>query len=261
VTRSAATRATKAADALLTWLDSQPQSSQRLPEGPPAVAAAAATDMPTVQARHRKEVDAGMPRHLAHTDWLHHRLVVSGPAVDVATFRTAAVGAGTIPWHLDLDRLEEDWFHLLVSPPAPQQRTLSVAGARVLAGQLRAAVSRRHALAVARVGQSQACPLDLHALVPVPQAVLRLGPDDPESRDWLWAQWGTTQALRHVVAQSRQDGQLQDPESNGIAASGDNTAFHLTFWSADWTPWRAFKHIAARWPALCFDVRPTYGVL
>jgi hypothetical protein len=90
--------------------------------------------------------------------------------------------------------------------------------------------------------------------------VLLLGPDDPESRDWLWAQWGTTQALRHVVAQTRRDGQLQDPISDGIAANGD-TAFQLAFWSADWTPWRAFAHIAARWPTLRFDVRPTYGVL
>jgi hypothetical protein len=247
VTRSAATRATEAADALLAWLDSQPtQSFQRPPEAPPTVAAPAAADAPTVQPQRRGEVNAGKSRHPAHTDWLHHRLVVSGPSVDVDMFRSAASGAGTIPWHLDLD---------------PQQRTLSVDGARVLAGQLRAAVSRRHALAVARVGQSQVCPLDLHALVPVPPAMLRLGPDDPESRDWLWAQWGTTQALRHVVAPSRQAGQLQDFEPNGIAANGDYTAFHLTFWSADWTPWRAFAHIAARWPALRFDVRPTYGVL
>jgi hypothetical protein len=262
VTRFAATRASEAADALLGWLDSQPrQSFQRPPEAPPALVAPALPDAPTVQPRFRREVDPGKARHLAHTDWLHHRLIVSGPVVDVATFRAAAAGAGTIPWHLDLDRLEEDWFHLLVSPPPPQQRTLSVAGARVLAGQLRAAVSRRHALAVARAGQSQACPFDLHALGPVPQAVLRLGSDDPESRDWLWAKWGTTQALRHVVAPSRQDGQLPDPAPDGIAANGDDTAFHLTFWSADWTPWRAFAHMAARWPTLRFDVRPTYGVL
>jgi hypothetical protein len=40
---------------------------------------------------------------------------------------------------MDLDwPLEEDWFHLLVSPSPPQQRTLSIGGARVLAGQLRA---------------------------------------------------------------------------------------------------------------------------
>ena len=99
---------------------------------------------------------------------------------------------------LDLDRMEEDWLHLLVSPPPPQARTLSVAGGRIVASQLREAVARRHELAVARVGRSRAGPLDLHALVPVPADVLQRGPDDPVSLAWLWRHWGTTQALRHV---------------------------------------------------------------
>ena len=107
-----------------------------------------------------------------------------------------AAGAGTIPWQLDFDSLEDDLFHLLVAGPS---RTLSLAGGRILAGQLRAAVGRRHALAVARVGHSRACPFDLHALVPVPDAILRRGPDDPEALAWLWANWGTTQTLRHVA--------------------------------------------------------------
>jgi hypothetical protein len=218
---------------------------------------------PSAPARSRDDhAGDGSPRHLAHTDWLHHRLIVSGPAADIAAFRTAATGAGTIPWHLDLDRLEEDWFHLLVSPPAPQQRSLSAEGARVFAGQLRAAVSLRHEFGVARVGQSRACPFDLHALVPVPAAVLRLGPDDPASLDWLWAHWGTTQALRHVVADRGQaDGEGQGAQPSmpdGRAATGDGTIFRVTFWSADWTPWRALVRIAERWPTLQVDVRPTY---
>jgi hypothetical protein len=69
-------------------------------------------------------------------------------------------------------------------------RTLSVAGARVLAGQLRDAVARRHERAVARVGASRVCPFDLHALVPVPDTVLRLGPDDPIALAWLSEHWG-----------------------------------------------------------------------
>ena len=55
--------------------------------------------------------------------------------------------------------------HLLVDPA---YRALGLVGARVLAGQLRDAVERRHAVAVARVGHSPACLFGLHALVPVP---------------------------------------------------------------------------------------------
>jgi hypothetical protein len=76
--------------------------------------------------------------------------------------------------------MEEDVFHLLATPRFVQPRTLSVAGARVLAGQLREAVGCRHERTIARVGASQACPFDLHALAPVPDEILRLGPDDPE---------------------------------------------------------------------------------
>ncbi len=177
----------------------------------------------------------------AHPDWLHHRLAITGPPGDLARFRAAAAGAGTIPWRLDLDRLEEDYFHLLVSP---QQRTLSMAGARILARQLRDGVERRHDLAVARVGHSRACPFDLHALHPVPDAMLQLGPDDPAASAWLWAQWGATQALRHVA---------EDPATAA--------AWTLTFWSADWTPWRALDCIARQWPTLHFATRPTYGAL
>jgi hypothetical protein len=147
----------------------------------------------------RGHAGRGAPLRLVHTDWLYHRLTIAGPQEEVAAFRAAARGAGIIPWHLDLDRIEEDCFHLLVSPPAPRQRTLSLAGARIVAGQLRDAVGRRHDLAVARVGRSRACPFDLHALVPVPSVLLRLGPDDAASLAWLWEHWGTTQALRHVA--------------------------------------------------------------
>jgi hypothetical protein len=108
-------------------------------------------------------------------------------------------GRGDILWQLNLDRMEEDVFHLLAAPPPSQPRTLSVAGARVLTGQLREAVGRRHERAVARVGASQACPFDLRALVPVADPLLRLGPDDPVAIAWLWEHWGTTQPLRHVA--------------------------------------------------------------
>ena len=211
------------------------------------------------------------PLRPRHTDWLHHRLLVAGPAGTLADFQAAACGSGTIPWRLDLNRMEEDLFLMLAAPPPPQRRRLSLAGARVLAGQLRDAAEQRHAAAVARVGQSlaetqgqpqtaarfrrvcgRACALDLHALVPVPDDVLRLGPDHPDALAWLWAHWGTTAALRHVVA---------DPVLPRRVASGDPVTLRLTFWSADWTPWQALAAMAARWPALHFDVCPTYGLL
>jgi hypothetical protein len=234
-------------------------------EGPGAVPAAPAQDFPepgddpdpreaargAVQLA-RDHAGRAAPLRLAHTDWLYHRLTVAGPQGEVAAFRVAARGAGVIPWHLDLDRLEEDCFHLLVSPPAPQHRTLSLAGARIVAGQLRDAVGRRHDLAVARVGRSRACPLDLHALVPVPNSMLRLGPDDPASVAWLWEHWGTTQALRHVAENTAVSGTRRDRRPPGDAG------YQITFWSADWTPWRGLARIAARWPALRFDIRPLY---
>jgi hypothetical protein len=191
------------------------------------------------------------PLRLPHPDWLHHRLMISGPERNVASFRRAAAGAGIIPWQLDVDALAEDWFLLLAAPPAPQQRTVSLAGARMLAGQLREAVAARQAAACARVGRSRACPFDLHALLPVPDAILRLGPDHPDALVWLWQHWGTTEALRHVA---------EDPDAAGDPrrpAAGE-AVFRVEFWSADWTPWRALLRLREVWPALCFDIRPSY---
>jgi hypothetical protein len=210
------------------------------------------TSSPAAEAHGSVASATGAPQNPPHTDWLHHRLTIGGPEHDVAAFRAAAAGAGAIPWQLDPDGMEEDFFHLLVSPPPPQRRTLSLTGARILAGQLREAVSRHHDLAVARVGRSVACPFDLHALVPVPDDVLRLGPNDPAALSWLWENWGTTLALRHVAqdAAAGADDRRRPPP-------GEAT-FRIEFWSADWTPWRALATIAARWTTLRIDVRPSY---
>jgi hypothetical protein len=195
----------------------------------------------------------GSARRLSQPDWLHHRLNVTGPAAALTGFQTAARGAGTIPWPLDRDRMEEDLFHLLVAPPAPQRRRLSLAGARVLARQLGEAAELRHAAAVARVGHSRACPFDLHALVPVPPDILPLGPDHPDSLAWLQAHWGTTEALRHVVLEPALPQRQKPPPGSA--------SLRLSFWSADWTPWQALATVAARWPALRFAVVPTYQPL
>ena len=278
--RSAAAKATEAADAVLDWLRTQPraavpeilpiahaaersgQNADDTPDAdlPPATAGAPdpmAAGPRAARALGKGPTENGVPLRLAHTDWLHHRLTISGPEDGVAAFRTAAAGAGIIPWQLDLDRMEEDFFHLLVAPPTlpgsltPQRRTLSLAGARIVAGQLREAVAHHHQLAVARVGSSRACPFDLHALAPVPDDILQRGPDDPESGAWLWQRWGTTEALRHVTedaAVSEQERRRQEPAQ---------AAFCMQFWSTDWTPWRALARLAEDWPALRFDMRPT----
>ncbi len=104
----------------------------------------------------------------------------------------------------------------------------------------------------ARVGHSRACPFDLHALVPVPTAILQLGPDHPDALAWLWQHWGTTQALRHVAI-----GHGAHPDTGPKLAAGEDR-LPLSFWSADWTPWRAFERIRADWPALRFDLQPQY---
>lgn len=179
----------------------------------------------------------------AYTDWLYHHLTVAGPEAQVVAFGAAAAGAGVIPWTFDLDRMEEDFFLRLAAPAAPQRRSLSLAGARLLAAELRDAVARRHALAVAGVGRSRACPFDLQSLVPVPADILRSGPDHPDALAWLWAHWGTTQALRHV----------------GLRAPKE-AALRVSFWSADWTPWRALETIRGAWPGLCLTMRPVYDL-
>ena len=204
-----------------------------------------------VSPRDAEAAENTAPLRLAHPDWLHHQLTIRGAGEAVAALRGAAAGAGTIPWRLDLERTQEDWFHLLMAPPAPQQRSMSAAGARILAGQLREAVERRHRLALSRVGRSRACPFDLHALLPVADAVLHLGPDHPEALGWMWRHWGTTEALRHVA-----EAEAAVPAS---AADADAEAiWRLSFWSADWTPWRALATLAEQWPQLHFETRPRY---
>jgi hypothetical protein len=186
----------------------------------------------------------------AHTDWLYHHLWVRGDADEVAAFRTMAAGAGVIPWCHDLGAAAEGWFGLLVAPPEPQQRSLSLEGARILAGQLRDAAESRQRHVVERAAASRACPLDLHRLLPVPAALLRLGPDHPTAQAWLWEHWGTTEALRSVV-------ELPVP-GRGQPRRRDPGLYWVGFWSADWTPWRAVAALRARWPGLTLEVRPLY---
>ena len=127
---------------------------------------------------------------------------------------------------------------------------LNHAGARILAGQLRDAAAARQRLVAERVATSRACPLDLHRLLPVPDRLLKLGPEQPETLAWLWAQRGTTQALRGVV-------ELPLPR-HGQPRRHDPGLWWVGFWSADWTPWPAITQLRARWPGLRLEVRPLY---
>ena len=186
---------------------------------------------------------------LPSTDWLRHILIVTGPAEDVATFQTAASGAGAIPWMSpDLELLEEDRVMALVRPP-DGSAGLSLASARELAQQLRSAIETNQQRVAAAVGRVRSCPFDLHALLPVPDRFLHLGPDDPASVAWLRGHWGVVQALRHVRLKA--DGKDRRLRRSARA--------EFEFWSADWTPWSAIQAVRRRWPALIFDVPPDYG--
>ena len=150
-TQAAATKAEAAADALLVWLQTQPTRTashgaatdpatdrgEPLAGGPattlcadgiepePLVAAAAQPEQPDLAGAAASgpsygpiRRERGSARRLDHTDWLHHRLLITGPAADLVRLRAAAGGAGTVPWHFDFDRMGEDLFHLLVAPRA-----------------------------------------------------------------------------------------------------------------------------------------------
>ena len=143
--RRVTANAAATADALLAWLGTQtrsgaavaPSESDGHPTGVVSaqdgaggdgVADALTHDVPvtalavgasTIAARPVERAEAqcrATSMRLAHTDWLHHRLAIIGMAEQLAAFRRAAVGAGVVPWQLDLDRMEEDVFHLLAAP-------------------------------------------------------------------------------------------------------------------------------------------------
>ena len=136
----------------------------------------------------------------------------------------------------------------LVHPP-DGSAGLSLAGARALARQLRSAIEINQQRVAAAVGRVRSCPFDLHALLPVPDRLLHLGPDDPASIAWLRTHWGVVQALRHVrLKTGGEDRRLRR-----------SARVEFEFWSADWTPWLAIQAVRRRWPALVFDIRPDYA--
>ena len=179
--------------------------------------------------------------------WLYHHLTASGPAEPLAAFVAAARGPGVVPWRHDLATFEEDVFNLAVAQP-PDQRRLSVVGCRILARQFRTRIAAHQARAAAGVGHSEACPFDLHALLPVPDSVLQRGPADPQALAWLAAHWGVTDRLRHVVLRPGATAGRRLPAGHRVAGYG--------FFSDGGTPNAALAQIGRRWPALRFVPQP-----
>ena len=158
-------------------------------------------------------------------------------------FAAAARGSGVIPWQLDYAAIEEDIFVRAVSQPA-SQRSLTVEGCRILARQFREKIELRQARAAALVGQIFVCPFDLHALLPVPEAILHLGPTHPTALAWLTTHWGVPDRLRQVT--------VRDNATAGRRLPRDHTVIGYSFFTHQDTPDAAIAHLVTRWPALRF---------
>jgi hypothetical protein len=204
----------------------------------PAPDPAPPTEPPPPKRRGRRPASAQ-----AAGGWRYHHLTVSGPAGPISVFAEAARGAGIIPWVLDGSRIEEDVFNLAASQP-PARRNLTMAGCHVLARQFRERVEARQARAAALVGRSRACPFDLHALLPVPAAILALGPAHPAALAWLSEHWGAPDGLRQVAERSH-------PTTGRRLAAGHRVVGY-SFFAANATPAQAVTQLGARWPALRF---------
>ena len=192
-------------------------------------------------------VAAVSPATGAATDWLYHHLTISGPAAAVARFAAAARGSGVIPWQLDFAALEEDIFLRAATQPAHRRR-LTIEGCRILARQFRDRVAAHQALAAALVGHSFACALDLHALLPVPAAILQLGPTHPAALAWLTRHWGVTDRLRQVAERAKATIGRRLPRGHAVIG--------YAFFTDGETPRTAVAQFAARWPALRFALAP-----
>jgi hypothetical protein len=173
--------------------------------------------------------------------WLWHHLTISGPAADVAAFADAARGPGVIPWHVDYAQVEEDLFHRAVAARGGRNG-LSIEGCHILARQFRQRIESRDDKAAAQIGQSRACPFDLNVLLPVPGDILRRGPSDQKSLDWLARHWGTRDELRKIVVRP-------NPSAGRRLPSG-HTVISYGFFTSGETPGAAIDHLGGRWPAL-----------
>jgi hypothetical protein len=119
-----------------------------------------------------------------------------------------------------------------------------VEGCRILARQFREKVEARQVRAAALAGQSLACPFDLHALLPVPDRILHLGPTHPETLAWLTTHWGVTDRLRQVS--------VRDKATTGRRRPTGHSAIGYSFFTDRETPDAAIAQLATHWPTLRF---------
>jgi len=190
---------------------------------------------------------AAFPSTNAAPAWLWHHLTIIGPAADVAAFAEAARGPGVIPWHVDYTQVEEDIFHRAVAARGGRDG-LSIEGCHILARQFRERIEARDAKAAALIGQSRVCPFDLHVLLPVPPDILRRGPTDQQSLDWLARHWGTRDDLRKIVERPN--------PSAGRRLSAGHAVISYGFFTSGETPHTAVTQLGARRPALRFVLTP-----
>jgi hypothetical protein len=197
--------------------------------------------------RGRRPIAIAFPSTKAAPAWLWHHLTISGPAADVTAFAEAARGPGVIPWHVDYAQVEEDIFHRAVAARGGRHG-LSIEGCHILARQFRQRIEARDEKAVALIGQSRACPFDLHVLLPIPAEILQRGRTDQKSLDWLTRYWGTRDALRRIVARANPSAGRRLPAGHAVISYG--------FFTSGETPRAAATQFAAGWPALRFVLTP-----
>jgi len=182
-----------------------------------------------------------------HTAWRPFRLTVAGPAATLAAFEAAAAGPGITPWAIDFAGMEEDLFHRLAAR-YPRAGRLSLEGCRAFAAQLRERAEDRQRRVLDAAENNRARPLDLHALLPVPPAILALGPDHPDARRWLRTHWGTEE-LRRVEQLPPPAGRRPDGESER----------RFGFFAAEAGPVAAVRRLGRAWPGLRLDLQPVPG--
>lgn len=166
----------------------------------------------------------------------------------VRDFREAARGSGIIPWATDNSHDVEAFVFDLAASQPPALRTLSMEGCHMLARQFRERFEAHHLRAAEAVGRSRACPLDLHALLPVPAAILRLGAADPAALAWLATHWGIADRLRQATERPDLGPGRRLPRGHTVLGYG--------FFTGGDTPTAAVVQLQARWPGLRFWLRP-----